>query len=98
MEETSRRASREMPRHVVSIIRVDAGLAVCHSEARLVSRATQNGGVLSSSGRTSGILAAEQGPNARVLKGVIPFREIFPSRDLLSALFRNLWQIVAEVS
>ena len=52
---------------------------------------------LSPNGRPSGVSAAEEGPTASVLKGPVQFSESFSLRTLLSALFRNLWRIVAAV-
>ena len=52
---------------------------------------------LSSSGRPSGVSAAEEGPTAVILKSPVQFSESFSLRTLLSAPFRKRWQVVAEV-
>ena len=52
---------------------------------------------LSSSGRPSGVSAAEEGPTAIILKGPVQFSESFSLSTLLSAPFSNPWRIVAAV-
>ena len=52
---------------------------------------------LSPSGRSSGVLLAEEGSTAIILKGSVQFSESFPLRTLLSAPFRKSWRIVAAV-
>ena len=52
---------------------------------------------LPSSGRPSGVSAAEEGTTASILKGPVQFSKSFSLRTLLSALFRNPWRIVAAV-
>ena len=48
---------------------------------------------LSLSGRPSGVLAAEEGPTAIILKGPVQFSESFSLKTLLSAPFRKPWWI-----
>ena len=48
---------------------------------------------LSSSGRPPGVSAAEEGPKAIILKGLVQFSESFFLRTLLSAPFRKPWRI-----
>ena len=43
---------------------------------------------LSPNGRPSGVSAAEEGPTASILKGLVQFSESFSLRTLLSALSR----------
>ena len=52
---------------------------------------------LSPSGHSSGVLPAEEGSTAIILKGLVQFSESFPLRTLLSAPFRKSWRIVAAV-
>ena len=52
---------------------------------------------LSSSGRPSGVSAAEEGPTAVILKGPVQFSESFSLRTLLSAPFRKPWRVGADV-
>ena len=97
-----RKAGREMPRYVVSIVRVGARLATCHSDERFGNRARKLEGrsrysSLSLSGRPSEVSAAEEGPTSIILKGPVQFSESFSLKTLLSAPFRNPWRIVATV-
>ena len=52
---------------------------------------------LSPNGRPSGVSAAEEGPTASILKGLVQFSENFSLRTMLSALVRNPWRIVAAI-
>ena len=72
---------------------VTRGLAA--GPERLEGRSRYNS--LSPNGRPSGVSAAEEGPAASFFKGPVQFSESFSLRTLLSALFRNLWRIVAAV-
>ena len=52
---------------------------------------------LSPRGRPSAVSAAEAGPTASIMKGLVQFSESFSLRTLLSAPFRKPWQIVVAV-
>ena len=91
-----------MPRYVISIVRVGARHATCHSDARFGNRARKIEGrsrysSLSPSGRPSGVSTAGEGPTAIILKGPVQLSESFSLRTLLSTPFRKPWRIVAAV-